>query len=104
MSSPQLPLPYPIRYTPLCPPSTPRPRLYARLQALAAGLPIVYNNAYDTRRTVRIECSDVMALQANHISISTLQVNVDARTSEEAGDGEGGPEAARASEGGAAGG
>ncbi|EFJ42934.1 hypothetical protein VOLCADRAFT_119256 [Volvox carteri f. nagariensis] len=42
-------------------------------EALAAGLPVVYNNAYDTRRTMQIDRSDVMALQSGHVSISTLQ-------------------------------
>lgn len=44
------------------------------LQALACGDSVVYNNAYDTRRTVPVERSDVVALQHGHISISTLQV------------------------------
>ncbi|KAG2450072.1 hypothetical protein HYH02_000176 [Chlamydomonas schloesseri] len=43
-------------------------------QALAAGESVVYNNAYDTRRTVPVERSDVVALQQGDISISTLQV------------------------------
>ncbi|GIL43132.1 hypothetical protein Vafri_971 [Volvox africanus] len=42
-------------------------------EALAAGYPVMYNNAYDTRRTIQIDRSDVMALQAGHVSISTLQ-------------------------------
>ncbi|GIL99321.1 hypothetical protein Vretimale_4515 [Volvox reticuliferus] len=42
-------------------------------EALAAGHPVIYNNAYDTRRTMQIDRSDVMALQAGHVSISTLQ-------------------------------
>ncbi|KAG2442808.1 hypothetical protein HXX76_002887 [Chlamydomonas incerta] len=43
-------------------------------QALAGGESVVYNNAYDTRRTVPVERSDVVALQHGDISISTLQV------------------------------
>ncbi|GFR41207.1 hypothetical protein Agub_g1877 [Astrephomene gubernaculifera] len=42
-------------------------------EALAAGQPILYNNAYDTRRILPVDRSDVMALQRGDLSISTLQ-------------------------------
>ncbi|KAG2495715.1 hypothetical protein HYH03_006315 [Edaphochlamys debaryana] len=42
-------------------------------KALSLGQTVSYNNAYDTRRTVTVEHSDVMALQQGDMSISTLQ-------------------------------
>lgn len=41
--------------------------------ALCAGRPVVYNNAFDTRRSEPVERSDVLALQSGHACITTLQ-------------------------------